>query len=288
MNNTEIYSQIPSTISLNNKLSYIKKIHELGIHGISLSSIPSNHDNFQILSLIQREYSLKFGLSIISPLFYRFNSLNKSIQTLVEIMGTDQRLFIALGIGDKITLKKYYPNDKNFFDRFKKSVLQLKNSLKDNDINLELLIAGSGEKMTSFAIENNLGILFNGINLENRKIDDNLANIFIMSHFGDLESIPDNHFRVLIKMLTSITKGETLRLRIDESIITSLKNCLKMKKPINDMKKIVPIDVLNKIGFIGDSDELKEKIASLSNLNLKKIVVSQSPFDQWSSLSSPL
>ena len=286
MRKTEIYSQIPSTTSLNDKLLYIRRIHELEMSGISISSLPSNHDNFQLLSLIHREYSLKFGLSIISPLFYRFDNLTKSIKTLVDILENDKRLFIALGVGDKTTLKKYFPAEKNFFDRFRNSVLQLKNNLKDNNINVELLIAGSGEKMTSFAIENNLGILFNGMSFDNRLINSDLTNIFIMSHFGNFNSIPDNHFRVLIKMLTTTPKSERLRLNIDENLISNLKNCLTNNKTINEMKDIVSANILNKIGFIGKFSELKEKIDNFQSLNIKRIVISQSPFTQWSSFSN--
>ncbi|MHA1982916.1 MAG: hypothetical protein ACW967_01100 [Candidatus Hodarchaeales archaeon] len=282
MSKFDFYSQIPSTLSLESKISLISKVYDLGIQGISISTLPSNHDIFQFISHVSRQFSLNFGISIISPLFFQYSNLEKSILTLNEILGNKNRLFIAFGLGDRFTLEKYYPNETNFIQLFEKTILQLKEELNETNTNLDILIAGSGQKMMNFALENNFGILFNGINIPPSLDNSKDLGIFIMSHFGNLETIPDNHLKVLIKMLVGLPKSEKTRLKIEDQDLNTLKDHLKNKKSSYEIKKTINIDLLNKIGFIGHPDELTKKIENSIQNKAKKIVLSQSPFDQWS------
>ncbi|MHA1990551.1 MAG: hypothetical protein ACW981_09970 [Candidatus Hodarchaeales archaeon] len=282
MSKFDFYSQIPSTLSFDDKISYIKRIHDLGIQGISISTLPSNHDIFQLISYVSNEFSLNFGISVISPLFFQYSNLEKSILTLSEILGYKNKLFIAFGLGDRFTLKKYYPTETNFIQQFEKIILQLKEKFDETNTNLDILIAGSGQKMMNFALENNFGILFNGINVPPSLNNSKDLGIFIMSHFGNLETIPDNHLKVLIKMLISLPKNEKSRLEIEKQEILQLKSHLKNNKPLDELKKEISIDLLNKIGFIGSPHELTKIIKNVIQNNMKKIVLSQSPFDQWS------
>jgi hypothetical protein len=283
MSDFTLYSQIPSTLSMKHKISYIKKIFDLGIQGVSLSTLPSNHDIFQLLAVISKEYPFKFGISIISPLFYRFENLEKSIITITELLGTEKRVFFGFGLGDRYALKKYYPNERNFFHRFKTTILGLKNNLTDKGLNLDFLIAGSGKKMTNFALENELGVLFNGVDISPTLYDSNGLSVFIMSHFGNLETISDSHLRILIKMLISLPKNERERLEIGNQIIIDLKNSLKNNKTIEQIKTAINPELIRKISFLGSSYEFKELLGSYHNYNVQKVVVSQSPFEDWTS-----
>jgi hypothetical protein len=282
MSKFDFYSQIPSTLSFEGKISHINKVYDLGIQGISISTLPSNHDIFQFISHVSNEFSLNFGISVISPLFFQYTNLEKSILTLNEILGNKSKLFIAFGLGDRFTLKKYYPTETNFIQRFEKTILQLKEKLNETNTKLDILIAGSGQKMMNFALENNFGVLFNGINLPPGLNNSKDLGIFIMSHFGNLETIPDNHLKVLIKMIISLPKSEKIRLEVQSQEIDILKNHLKNTKPLHEIKKDINVDLLNRIGYIGNPQNLTEIFNHLTQNNVKKIVLSQSPFEQWS------
>lgn len=282
MINGNVYAQIPSMLPIKDKISRINKINELGIQGISISSLPSNDDIFQLLAVIGKEYSLNFGISIISPLFYHLSNLEKSIETLINLLGSEKRLFIAFGVGDKYTLNKFYPNETNFFERFKTKTSQLNLNLKDKGLNLDILIAGSGYKMINFGLESDLAILFNGINVPSSLHDSNGLGVFIMSHFGDLTTIPENHLMILVKMVINTPKNELKRLKIDNQTVNSLKQCLKEKNSVEEIKKIVNSDLINKVSFMGDKNKLEKQLKLFQDYNVRKIVISQSSFNDWS------
>ena len=279
----KFFIQVPSTISWEEKLMIAKEIHSLGFFGASISALPSNHDIFQVLTVFGTKFSkLNLGAVIVPPLLYPHSHLLKAFRTILDILTVD-RLVFGLGLGDRFSLKRLFPGVKNYFQEFKKSVITLLEGLEKAGYQPNILLAGSGNKMIEFAKEYKLGILYNGIPPDSlfERLDN--IDVFIMSHFGDLLSMPKNHLSVLLKMIAALPKSELERLGIDYNLVSKIKVVIK-EKQFDTIRNSNYLSLFNKISFVGQPQKFFDLIENLRSKGVERIFISQSPIEQLSEI----
>ena len=276
--NSELYLQLPSTISWPNKQLLASKASEINCSGITISTFPFVHDVFQTLVLLSKEYNLNVGIAILSPLIYPFNLLERSIRTFIDIL--DNKCFIALGVGDPVFLKDFNVITDHPFLLYKQLVSDLVLKLKDSGNFPELLLAGSGLKVLNLAQQLDLGILYNGIwdFTNDRKFRS--LNIFAMGHFGDMKTIPTTHLTVVSRMLASLPQNDLERLHISPQLQTKVKQLIQNNLSQN-ANQLLDANIIQKLSFLGTVEQFYTFFDNFQNYKGAKLVLSLSPASQW-------
>ncbi|MFW9929268.1 MAG: hypothetical protein ACFFD1_07745 [Candidatus Thorarchaeota archaeon] len=281
------FLQLPSTASWKQKKEYLHLASHLDFDGISISSLPSNQDIFQVLNYINYEYKFDLGIAILSPFFTSIENIVKSITTFADIIDHKKSFFIAFGIGDKITIKNSYPNLINPVKQFIERIEEIKNILIERDYVIDFQIAGSGNKLLDYAVQNNLGILYNGKLISEKYLTYDKLNIFLMSHFGSLQSTQKGQMNIILKMLINLPKFEKNRLNISDKMILDVKKAFNNHLNDNNFRNFLSEDIINKIAYIGNPEGLSSLISQLDRFRIKNLVLSHAPVEQWSQIRFP-
>lgn len=266
---------LPSNISIEAKEIIVSKANKKNL-GIFLSDLPPNYDLFQLLSLWQNKYSNlnTLGTAIISPLAYEFHQLKKQIITVFEI--NSEKIEIGLGVGDRKFISKDITKP---FSIFKLKVSSIVNDTTISNNKHMISVAGSGKKLMEFANNKQIGLIFNGI--PDQSIIDNLNNeitlknisCFIMTDFASFNKLSSSFIEIVSRILTSLSKGELVRLKIKSSEIDEIKE--KIDK--NDLKSYIewfdPL-LIKKVAFFGSYDEFLLFQSEMERLNIKQIIIS--------------
>lgn len=257
------------------KDSYVKLASELKL-GVFLSDLPVNHDLYQLLTVWKYKYANLpiLGSAIISPLVYVPEIFLKQVKTLFEIF--DSGIELGLGLGDKNLLKRKVENR---MVNFQSSVNQLLNDPIITKSNNVISIAGSGKKLLTFANDNDLGIIYNGIidkevitSIESRKSKSNLST-YVMTDINPYESLSKGFIRIVSRIITGLSSKEIQRLQIDQNVVENVKIELRQNNLIN-YKKWLPEETISKIAVFGSKEEIIEKLHQFNNLNVKQIILS--------------
>lgn len=257
------------------KESLVKFASESGI-GIFVSDLPQNHDLFQLLTIWRYKYKNlpNLGSAIISPLSYEPDIFFKQVKTLFEV--SDSGIELGLGLGDKNLLRKAVEN--RIFT-FQNSINQLlADALIAKSQNI-ISIAGSGKKLLSFANENDLGLIYNGIirkenilSIKSQKTKSNLST-FIMTDINPYDSLSKGFVSIVSRILTSLSQKELERLQIDRGIAKNIREELT-KKNLSEYKKWLPEEIISKVAIFGSKEEIVEKLFYFKDLNIKQIILS--------------
>ena len=163
--------------------------------------------------------------------------------------------------------------------KFQTSITQLLNDTLITNSNNVISVAGSGKKLLSFANDNNLGIIYNGIidqdvikTIESRKSKSNLST-YVMTDIRPYESLSKGFVTIVSRIITGLSSKELERLYIDREVVEKIKLGLSQNNLLN-YEKWLPEEIITKVAVCGSKEEIIEKLHQFNNLNVKQIILS--------------
>lgn len=272
---------LPSKVSYLVKTNLVAQASNLGM-GVYASDLPPNHDLFQILSSWGTQFpDLKFGIAIISPFSYEISILQKQASTFFEMY--QNRVELGFGIGDPALI----PGPKA--SRFSK-FCELMEAFLDHEMisknRHHISLAGAGQKLLEFAVNQQLGVIFNGIPdstlitaLGSSSFDSkSKLSAYIMAEIGSYENLSPGFVKIVGRILAGLPKTERNRLNISLEQVKLVREGLS-----NDWKNYqqwLPKNLIHKVSFLGqnktDFDVFLQRFADIP---VKQLILSLSSND---------
>ena len=269
-------------------LDYASNISKLGFRGVTISALPPGHDPFQLLQAIGAETNLDMGLAVVSPLVFPVEDISMKLDQLGEMATSGRKVFVALAVGDPFLLRRHYSLGKSRFSVFTERVSSILSMLSHSGRNLEILIAGSGSRTLNFAINHNLGILFNGIWRNEYQGVFRSRNSFIISHFGEMATLHDTKVRIIARLLSELSNEQLRNFGVKNETINDLRRESGDSNGIEKLRNILTSELVSKVASIGQEEPLRLLIRRMISEGIEKVVISHYPINQWERLASVL
>lgn len=267
---------LPSSVSYASKQNLVEASDKHGL-GVYVSDLPPNHDLFQLLSVWAACFNNipTLGTAILPPLAYPEQVLAKQASTVFELVG--DRLDLGLGVGDPNIFQ--HPTKTPVGD-FIRLIDNFREGAKTKPILPHLSIAGSGERLVTYAMSHDLGVMFNGIpdhqvlGWAPPSYPTDKISAYVMANMEGYPRLSSGFVKVIARMLAYLPSSDKERLDVDKEVSIQIRHAVKTDD-FENFEKWLPEELLRKVGLVCETRaDLVDFLQKMGRLGLGQVILS--------------